>query len=619
MATQTLKCKAGTVQVEIHDEDEHIQKYWLAGKFYEGSMLEWIRRHYKGGTFIDCGSSIGNHTLYFAAFCADKVISIEPLKSSVDHLVFNIGLNDFDNVTAYQCALGKQRGYGRMEYYAPDDHNNVGMHQLIVYDDLRDAPGDEAAVMVQPLDHVIQNFELDDVTLVKIDVEHLELDVLKGAENLLRTQRPALFVESPYEEGRDEITEYLAQLGYVRRSQHNPSATYEFIVPKQSPLKILSVSAYDLAGSGYFLSQALNEHTSHISRAIRWRDMRLNFPKDVGPVDGAKLNKLWKWADVIHIHDAPGFDITSMPKKPTVITHHGSTYRSNPARYNKQIEENGWIGTVSTLDLTLFGLPWMPDSRPDLSEYYDPPDEMTICHAPTRRGKKGTDRVIEACKRTDTPLVLVEAKPWQKCLEMKGRAHILFDQFTFGHGCNGIEAWMMGQAVIGDAISSKVLDLFEEKWTPIPFARPVPDLEKAIEHLRWEGWAEDAERGRQYALEYHSPESVANLASTFYHQAKMKFEKANWEKKQRGTRHKKRKNGHPRMPPKGQRIDEKLVVVKYLGQNQAETQWFPENGTGIKYKFSAGLPRRYVYESDVSWFASREDVRGNPLFKVEGQ
>ena len=73
----------------------HIQESWRHGVFYEHVMLEHIAAWYHGGSFIDIGASIGNHTIYFALRCkADAVYSFEPVLNSFDHMFRNVILND---------------------------------------------------------------------------------------------------------------------------------------------------------------------------------------------------------------------------------------------------------------------------------------------------------------------------------------------------------------------------------------------------------------------------------------------------------------------------------------------------------------------------------------------
>jgi Met-10+ like-protein len=49
------------------------------GVFYEREELEIIATHFKGGTFVDIGANVGNHSIFAAKFLgASKVIAFEP-------------------------------------------------------------------------------------------------------------------------------------------------------------------------------------------------------------------------------------------------------------------------------------------------------------------------------------------------------------------------------------------------------------------------------------------------------------------------------------------------------------------------------------------------------------
>ena len=81
----TLYSRAGEAQVEVRDPGEHMQNAWAKGRFFEQELLEYVYWHYGGygGTWIDVGSALGNHTLFFAAFCKPAaVLSIEPVAAA---------------------------------------------------------------------------------------------------------------------------------------------------------------------------------------------------------------------------------------------------------------------------------------------------------------------------------------------------------------------------------------------------------------------------------------------------------------------------------------------------------------------------------------------------------
>lgn len=72
------------------------------------------------------------------------------------------------------------------------------------------------------LDEIMAHIDCPPVSLIKIDVEGGELDVLRGATETLSKHRPAIVCEIDNREGRfgigkEELSEFLKGLGYVPR------------------------------------------------------------------------------------------------------------------------------------------------------------------------------------------------------------------------------------------------------------------------------------------------------------------------------------------------------------------------------------------------------------------
>jgi hypothetical protein len=366
-------------------------------------------------------------------------------------------------------------------------------------------------------------------------------------------------------------------------------------------MNILSLAQWDWAGCGFFLSEAINACTEHHSRAVKIEESRFDFPFDIFRPRKQQLGVLIKWAHTIHIHDAfkqPRY------KQPVVVTFHGTRYRRAPEAYHKMLAKKSWYGTVATPDLTRFGLPLMPDCRPDLREYHDPPDEFTVVHTPSKRDVKGTERVIEACRRTGVRLTLIEGKPYRECLEIKGRAHVLVDQLELGYGCSAIEAWAMGLPVIADALEEgeqAILDTFEY----LPYVKAGFGLESILDRMQIDpGYRQDwADTGRQHYQEWHSYEAAAAKAVHHYETAI-------------GLR---RKRASRRSAPirRGQIKSGELVLVRYLGDSMGIQSWHgPE--TGYRYKFGIKRPEGYINARDLSFFKGIRDEAEHPLFEVAG-
>jgi FkbM family methyltransferase len=610
----TLKNKAGNAQVIVRNPNEHMQKYWKAGRFYEDGMLAWIFRHYSGGIFVDAGSSIGNHTLFFAKFCnPDQVISIEPLRESLAHQLEILKLNKvIDKVKYHRCALSDQHGRCKMEPFAPPGHISVGMYQVQFEDD-----GD---TNVTTLDSFALHKQDHPVTLVKIDVEHHQMEMLRGSITLLTKCQPALFVECPTDEEFEEVKAFLEPLGYVMRSKHNATPTYEFIVPQESPLKILSLSRHDFAGTSYFLSDALNRHSPHDCRAAVMQRNKLGFPVDVTKPPRKQLINLWKWANVVHLHDEMSKVVQGLPSKPTVQTFHGSQFRKRPGHHSGIATGKGWLLTVATPDLVrptswhTDGPPWLPDTRPDLSEYVNPADDFLAVHAPTHRKRKGTDTIIAACKKAGIRLDLIEKTQWEACLRRKGRGWILIDQLTFGYGCNAIEAWSMGQPVLSGGNDNSLRAISKQCGAELPFYHITADVDviaEALVQMKEDQalYKQYMRLGQQHYQRFHSPESVARRAGKFYHTIYRRFGQRAWNKQRKRL---------PRKIPQYAAPDAAkeagLVLIRYVGGLIGKTNWFPEGGTNQRYVFSSKQPVRYVHQADASWFLTRKR-RKKLLFK----
>jgi FkbM family methyltransferase len=204
--------------VSIQNKHEHIQKHWLSGAFYEASrigMLGYMNTHDKGARkIIDVGASIGNHTLFFAGVLGGEVHSIEPSKKSYDHMVHNVRMNKLD-VSCYNIAIGEEKGRCSMEGISTD---NIGMTEV--------REGDDVDIM--PIDE-LDFFEGYD--LIKIDVEHYNEEVLRGAKETFTNGTGVIYIEAETEEERDLTDKYMASYGYKRVPNLvlNHTPTYRYV------------------------------------------------------------------------------------------------------------------------------------------------------------------------------------------------------------------------------------------------------------------------------------------------------------------------------------------------------------------------------------------------------
>lgn len=158
---------------------------------YEKGTLNFIKEHLpKGGTFFDIGANIGLMSIFAARCLSDngKVYSFEANPETAKLLRYNIKLNKISNIEVVDKAVGNDTGKiriydnwsvnrGGATLIKPEKETNSFEVDLIRIDDMAE-------------------YSNSAISMIKIDVEGFELDVLKGLEKILRkTGPPKLIIE----------------------------------------------------------------------------------------------------------------------------------------------------------------------------------------------------------------------------------------------------------------------------------------------------------------------------------------------------------------------------------------------------------------------------------------
>lgn len=170
---------------------DHISLRVLLDGVYERSQLEFLRSVcIKNGlkrTFLDIGANIGNHTIYLSNVF-ENVVAIEASELTSRILQLNLDLNHIDNVVVHNVAAGKEPSKGYMSLIQED---NLGSNKLQINPLNRTAV---EVINVVSLDTYLSY--LNDLDLVKIDVEGFEEDALRGMKELLKKNSPIVAFES---------------------------------------------------------------------------------------------------------------------------------------------------------------------------------------------------------------------------------------------------------------------------------------------------------------------------------------------------------------------------------------------------------------------------------------
>jgi FkbM family methyltransferase len=187
----------------VNNPKDEIQKHHLQGAFYEPEELAMIARHFPlGGSFLDIGANIGNHTLYVAKFLrASRVVCIEPNPPAIAVLESNVWLNGLTRIVD-----GSHLGIGLSDSAQASvaikySSRNLGGGRVV--------PGD-GGIRLERADSLLAGQRFD---FIKIDVEGMEIAVLSGMSGLLATHRPKMFIEVDNANAAAFQT-WLAEAGY---------------------------------------------------------------------------------------------------------------------------------------------------------------------------------------------------------------------------------------------------------------------------------------------------------------------------------------------------------------------------------------------------------------------
>lgn len=183
----------------------------------EAPLIEWATQFLKPGkTFIDVGAHCGTWSLFMAAFADEPlVVSFEAQLSTYYQLCGGIALNGFQHIiTAHHVALGKEPSAMLLNIVNADGGGS-SIQPLPTH--TPDKVIRSELVDVDTLDR----FGIQNVGLIKIDVEGNEANVLRGARKTIERDKPTILLESwdPKvrfwaEDLRKDTLSVLLELGY---------------------------------------------------------------------------------------------------------------------------------------------------------------------------------------------------------------------------------------------------------------------------------------------------------------------------------------------------------------------------------------------------------------------
>ena len=195
----------------VPKNDVHFEE-WKAGKPFTQNkcLLKFIDycvdKNKKFNHILDIGAWVGTWSMAMNKFCG-RVVAFEPDSLHYECLVKNVS----DDIETHQLAVGSE------EKLISLSEDNFTQSKRII--------GEGSIPMI-----TIDSMKLDDVDLIKIDVEGYEMEVLKGAVNTLENVS-YLIIElnnntKKYGSSNIEIEKHVQSLGFRPLIEHWPDKVF---------------------------------------------------------------------------------------------------------------------------------------------------------------------------------------------------------------------------------------------------------------------------------------------------------------------------------------------------------------------------------------------------------
>jgi len=156
-----------------------LRTYYLYKRLLERRQGELIRRLARTGSLaVDIGANVGYYTSIMAEAVGDRgvVLAFEPDADNLRLLQRAVGGAEHANVTVVPAAVGERNGTVRL-YVNPDHPGDHRIYPAGTHEQSRD-------VEVWSLDDYLgKSGQTRELSLVKIDVQGAELQVLRGMRN----------------------------------------------------------------------------------------------------------------------------------------------------------------------------------------------------------------------------------------------------------------------------------------------------------------------------------------------------------------------------------------------------------------------------------------------------
>ena len=165
---------------------EFVQFWIFMDDGYESEWIELAKRYSKGATVLDIGAHIGIYSLNLYR-TAKTIYAFEPEKNNYNQFIKNVKSNYINNIHVYNKAVSNEKKNSVKLFLS---EFNKGLHSLYLRNTNK-----YQVVNTTTVDSFVRQYKVENIKLIKIDVEGSELDVLKGARITVTKYHPKIIIE----------------------------------------------------------------------------------------------------------------------------------------------------------------------------------------------------------------------------------------------------------------------------------------------------------------------------------------------------------------------------------------------------------------------------------------
>lgn len=194
--------------------------------FRDIEQLETLGKYTKPGfVYLDCGANIGNHSIYFSKVLkAGHVYGFEPIQKIYNIYQENIKRNGIENISPINFGVSAEKGELKCFSYIPDQDGafwfwydgKIDMNDPSVYHKRHKEYNKELIVRSVAIDDMFTDTRIE---VLKIDVEGMEIEALKGAENVIYQNSPLICIEV-FKGNMEKFEQWMKENNYKRIEQN---------------------------------------------------------------------------------------------------------------------------------------------------------------------------------------------------------------------------------------------------------------------------------------------------------------------------------------------------------------------------------------------------------------